>query len=267
MVCLGCGVWSGGGVRVVLGHHPSNPILRFLAQLKHRRQKAWLADSLRTHDQFVDSDKRLILARIIAEVPFPVYGLLGRPIGLRLRSPGYGSLNGRISKISLGYVSGDPTEPNKAIELEQFTGDGYLHHESGISNLMKITSLIANYSPRGRSETGPFQGDFHKDWNIERIESTPRQQATVRVNGTDVEARFISWDTPHRVILARLTIGTNPLLVSALNVSWDDLREALSSLTVLGDDQKTLTGHQQDFDESSRLLKENLLNKYQQDHP
>ena len=74
------------------------------------------------------------------------------------------------------------------------------------------------------------------------------------MNGVDVEARFITWDTPHRVVLAYLTIGTTSLSASALNVSWDDLRETLASLAVLREDQETLVGHQQDYDESSRLL-------------
>ena len=74
------------------------------------------------------------------------------------------------------------------------------------------------------------------------------------MNVVDVEARFISWDTPQRVVLAYLTVGTTSLSVSALNVSWEELRETLASLVLLREDQETLVDHQQDFDESSRLL-------------
>ena len=87
------------------------------------------------------------------------------------------------------------------------------------------------------------------------------------MNGVDIEARFISWDTPHRVVLAYLTIGTTSVNVSALNVGWDDLRETLSSLVDLQENPDVLAAHQQEFDEASRLLREDLLRKYHIDHP
>ena len=251
-------------------HPSSNPVIRFLSQLKHRRRNSKLADTLRAHDRFRDGDQRLVLARLVAAVPFPVYGLKDRPMGLQLRSPGSGSrgLEGIIDHISLGYVAGHPSQPDKAVQINQRPTEQYsqglISSDPGAAHmdLSLIRGLIANYGPRERREKDPFLGDFHRDWNVERIENTPRQQATIQVNGVDVEARFITWDTPHRVVLAYLTIATNSVNVSALNVNWDDLRETLSSLVVLQENPDVLAAHQQDFDESSRLLKEYLLSRH-----
>ena len=218
----------------------------------------------------MDGDQRVVLARLVAAAPFPVYGLKDRPMGLRLRSPGSGfhGLEGIIDHISLGYVAGHPSHPDKAVQINQRPTEQYsqglISSDPGAAhmNLSLNRGLIVNYGPRELREKDPFLGDFHRDWNVDRIENTPRQQATIPANGVDVEARFITWDTPHRVVLAYLTMGTNSLTVSALNVSWDDLRETLSSVVVLQDDQEALTSHQQDVDESSRLLNEDLLRRH-----
>ena len=272
MLCPKCGARSGGGrsIRLMASHPSSNPVIRFLSQLKHRRQNSRLADMLRVYDRFRDGDQRLVLARLVAAVPFPVYGLKDRPMGLRLRSPGSGSrgLEGIIDRISLGYVAGHPSPLDKAVQIDQCsTGQypqGLISSDPGAAHmdLSLIQSLIANYVPREFRKSDPFSESFYRDWNIDRIENTPRQQATIRVNGVDIEARFISWDTPHRVVLAYLTMGTNSVNVSALNVGWDDLRETLSSLVVLQENPDVLAAHQQEFDEASRLLKEYLLSRY-----
>lgn len=250
-------------------HHSSNPVARFLSKLKHRRRNSRLADSMRAHDRFRDGDQRVVLARLVAAAPFPVYGLKDCPMGLRLRSPGWGtrSLEGIIDHISLGYVAGHPTNPEKAVQINQRSTEQYsqglIPNLGGAhSDLLLIRNLIANYGPKGLRKTDPFLGDFHRDWNVERIENTPRQQATIQLNGIEVEVRFISWDTPHRVVLAYLTIATNSVNVSALNVGWGDLRETLSSLVNLRENSDVLAAHQQDIDESSRLLKEDFLSRH-----
>ena len=213
------------------------------------------------------------LGRYLATAPFPVYGLSDRPMGLRLRSPGRGSRgpDGPVYKFSLGYVSGDPYDPEKAVMIDQGTSEEYppdlrLNPGRADSNLSSIRDLIANYAPMRLREKGPFFGDFHRDWNIERIENTPRQQGTIRVGSDDVEAQFISWETPLRITLVHLELKTNSLSVAALNLSWDNLREALSSLVVLLDDQDALATQNQDLIDNRRLRKERYRSSHGDGH-
>ena len=169
MACPKCGAKSGGGrsIRLTATHPSSNPVARFLSKLKHRRQNSRLADSLRAHDRFRDDDQRLVLAKIVAAAPFRVYGLKDRPMGLRLRSPGWGTrgLEGNIDHIGLGYVSGDPYEPKKAVEIatEQDALDSGLRRGGAHSDLSKIESLIANYGPKELRKNDPFSENFHRD--------------------------------------------------------------------------------------------------------
>ena len=242
---------------MLFGHHSRNPIKRFIVQLLHLMRTERLSDTSTTAHPYVDGDVNLDLDQFLAASPFPVIGLKGRPMGLRLRSAGRsgGNLSGAIDRVRFGYVSGDPYEPEKAVEISQgVTGQDNRSQDSGpgaaFLDLSTIRSLIANYAPRGLREKDPFFRDFHRDWNIKRLENTPRQQATLRVNGVDVEVRFSSWDSPNRVVLARLELATNSLSVSALNLNWDDLREVMSSFVVLLEDQETFAAHQQDVNEA-----------------
>ena len=189
MACPKCRARSGGGgsIRLMASHPSNNPVIRFLSQLKHRRQNSRLADSLRVDDRFMDGDQRVVLARLVAAAPFPVHGLKDRPMGLRLRSPGWGTrgLEGNIDHISLGYVAGQPSHLDKAVQIDQHPSEQYsqglISSDPGAahSDLHLIKSLIANYGPKELREKDPFLGDFHRDWNVERIENTPRHQATI----------------------------------------------------------------------------------------
>ena len=72
---------------------------------------------------FVDTDERLSIAKLVEAALFPVFGLKGEPLGLRLRSPGWGSGGtheiDKIGEIDFGYVRGAVFEPNAAMRLVQ----------------------------------------------------------------------------------------------------------------------------------------------------
>ena len=194
---------------------------------------------------------------------FPVYGLKGRPMDLRLRSPGWGShgLDGAINQISLGYVFGDPREPEKAVQIVQgATEQDALYRDShpgaAHSDLSSIRNLIANYTPTELRKADPFFRDFYRDWNVERLQKTPHQEATIQVGNINVEVKFTSWDESQRVILARLAMENHSLRVASLNTSWEELQAILSTLVVLQEDQEAFDGHQRDRDEMSRRLYE-----------
>ena len=168
MVCPGCGDRSGGGQSVTLmfRHPPRNPFMRLLLQLKqlrHRRQYARLTDSLRTRDLFVGDDGRLNLAKLLAAAPFPVYGLKGRPSGLRLRSPGWGGKGSpsTIDHVSFGYVAGHPNQPEKAVDIEQGLNVEHDTTEPGtegglmraVVDLNAIEGLVHNYASKERQDS------------------------------------------------------------------------------------------------------------------
>ncbi len=219
---------------LVSQHPPRNPFMRLLfqlRQLRHRRQyAARLTDSLRTRNRFLGNDGRPNLARLLAAASFPVYGLKGRPMGLRLKSPGWGGQGSpsTIDRVSFGYVSGHPSRLEKAVDIKQ----GF-NVEQDYDDLNAIKSLVHNYVSEERQESYFHQGNFHQDWNQERLQKTPRQQANIQVGDTNVEAQFTIWDEPRRVILARLTLEDHPILVASLNASWVELQEALTTLVVL----------------------------------
>ena len=153
-----------------------------------------------TTDLFVGDDGRLNLAKLLAAAPFPVYGLKGRPSGLRLRSSGWGGKGSpsTIDRVSLGYIAGHPSQPEKTVDIEQGFNVEHDYHD-----LNAIESLVHNYASKEGREEYFYQGDFHRDWNWERLQKTPRQRATIQVGVMNVEVQFTSWDEPQRVILAR----------------------------------------------------------------
>ena len=268
MVCPKCGVKSGGGwgAAMAFRHPPRNPILRVLFQLRHRRRSARAIAEMRRRNPFIDGDGRVNLAGLLAAVPFPVYGLKGRPLGLRLMIPGWGGRGTpeTIDRIHFGYVAGHPSQPDKAVHIDQdLNVDDETAAPDTVGNLRRVMadlsavgSLVRNYASKERRETYFYQGDFHRDWNQERLQKTPRRQAIVQAGGMDVDVQITSWDEPQRVILARLTVGGHRLLAASLNLSWEALQEALTTLVVLQEDQETLADYQKDLDEVRRERQE-----------
>ena len=97
--------------------------------------------------------------------------------------------------------------------------------------------------------------DFYRDWNLERIQSSPKHEATVRVNGIVATVELASWYEPQRVTLAHTRIGDHPMRVTSVNLSEKELLQCLATLIVLQDDQSTLTQHIQDYQRSSQELR------------
>ena len=97
---------------------------------------------------------------------------------------------------------------------------------------------------------------MYRDWNQERLQKTTGQDATIRVGGMNVDVHFTSWDMPQRVILAHMTIEMHSLMVASLNTDWVELRETLTTLVALQEDQEALVDHQQDLHEVHRQLYE-----------
>ncbi len=259
MVCPSCGTTSGSAWTALTAvHPPKNPFMRIIfrlkqggVRLKRTGPDARLRRMMRERSAFRGNDGHLDLSQLLAAAPFPVYGLKGRPLELRLRSPGWGGRGspGEVYRAHMGYVAGEPWQPEQALDITQGpSADGET------DELRVIESLIHNYGPKEQRDAYFSQGDIHKDWNLERVQQASRKEATIHVGGMDVEVRLASWDEPQRVILARLTLGDNSLRAASLNISQDKLLEALSTLVALQGEEDVLADHQRSFEELRRDL-------------
>ena len=101
--------------------------------------------------QWIDMDATVKEFKLGQFAPFPVYGLQGRPMGLRLKNPGWGGKGSPmvIDSIHLGYVAGHPSRPEKAVDITQ--GPAV---DSGMDELGAIRSLVHNYVSEERQEPG-----------------------------------------------------------------------------------------------------------------
>ena len=154
-----------------------------------------------------------------------------------------------IDSVHLEYVVGHPSRPEKVVDITQ--GPDV---ESGMGDLGAIESVVHSYVSEEGHETYSHQGNFHRDWNEERLRNTAGQQATIQAGGMKVEVNYMSWDEPQRVILARLNLECHILRVVSMNVSWAELQDALTTLSLLKGDQETLADYQQGVDELRRKL-------------
>ena len=89
-VCLNCGTKRGAVWAQLSGSDreaPANPLARLILRLRRRRGN--MAIRPKGH-AYRNAEGRLDLRLLLEAAPFPVRGLNGRPLGLRLRSPGWG---------------------------------------------------------------------------------------------------------------------------------------------------------------------------------
>lgn len=239
MVCSKCGLKDGvswNALRPASELSPSDPLRHRLQQ--HERPK------------YLGTDGRIDLAVLVHDYSFPVFGLKGQPLGLRLRSPGWGSSIGRgmlepVYSIELGYVAGNPREPEKALSLSQ---------NRPLPELDSVEHVVENYCSQQLRNDYLRDGNFHRDWNEEQISKASRQHTTVHVGGQPVEVELASWEQPQQVVLAQLELGGHPATAAALNLSPPELLEALGTLVALQEDKEALDQHQQDFDENWREI-------------
>ncbi len=232
-------------------HPSSNPLQRLRSFLLRSMRPA------RPRSPFRRDDGTLDLAQLVAAVPFPVFGLKGRPLGLRLRSPGRSGQGDppTIVGVHFGYVAGPPSEPTHAIEIIQGrVARGEL--EAQMEDLHVIHSLVHNYGSSEQRQAYFHEGSMNRDWNLEQLKQAIRYQSTVRVGGNSVEVSLASWETPQRVLLARFVLGEAQLLAAALNVPRDSLLTALGTLVPLQEDPQALADLQRDTDDLSRMLRE-----------
>ena len=262
MVCLRCGTKSGAGwARFVASHPPRNPFIRLLLRLRYGRRSVRMAAEAHRRTPWINSEGRVDVAQLMAAVPFPVYGLKGRSLSLRLRSLGSGRSRRKgdpevIHRVNLGYVRGHPHSPEAAVSISQgpcmeLTYDAF--HE--------VESLLRNYAPQVQREAWRRQGNFYREWNIERVRQGLRHQTAIDVQGLSVEAEVTHW-SDQRVALARLSIRTHWLSAASLGLAREELVQVLGTLALLQQDHEVLDEHQRGHDEA----RAELMEHYQEHH-
>ncbi len=259
-VCSSCGSDSGAAVASLMPYHPQSLIMRGLRSFRglirsispvnrsHKRPVglSGIEDIRCRVSEYRGPDGNMDLAKLLAAIPFEAYGMTDHPLGLRLTSPGYGKTGEVIDRLNFQYVtgglhSGTRTPGERIIDIEQGPmGERYRDPEADLSSIRGLVD-----SDR----------DFYRDWNLKRIECSPKREATVRVNGTDAMVELASWHEPQQVTLAHMNIGDHPMRVTSLNLSEEELLQCLRTLTVLQEDRTALTQHIQDYNRASQELR------------
>ena len=246
-VCSGCGMEAGSAITRYTYPTPSrmkrslSPIQDLIRNISPRDR------SLRNHtSEHRGPDGNMDLAKLLAAIPFESYGMKGHPLGLCLTSPGYGRTGELIDRLHFQYVTGGLQSWNRApgeriVDIEQ--GPRGARFRDPEADLSSIRSLVDS------------DRNFYRDWNLKRIECSPKREATVRVNGTDAMVELASWHEPQHVTLAHMNIGDNPMRVTSLNLSEEELLQCLRTLIVLQEDESALTQHIQDYNRASQELR------------
>ncbi len=216
-----------------------------------------MAAEVHRRTPWISSEGRVDVAQLIATVHFPVYGLKGRSLALRLRSLGSGRKGDPkvINRVNLGYVRGHPHSPEAAVSISQGPGK-----ELTYGALHEVESLLRNYAPQVQRGAWRRQGNFHREWNIERVRQGLRHQAAIDLEELSVEAEVTHWGD-QRVALARLRIGTHWLSAASLGLAREELVQVLGALVLLQQDHEVLDEHQRGHDEARAELME-----YDQQH-
>lgn len=277
LVCPGCGLETGFGVAPLVryGRH-RNPLARLYDRLGdltglwsstptatfgdtspvnpflwpvHIVTGLWQARAQRRSSRsrkYLRPDGMLDLTLLLADLPFPVYGLRGHPLGLQLRSPGWGAENDVLTEVRLGYVTGNPLRPEKALQLAQ-GGPAYVEHPSReMRGTDVVHDLIANYAPSEGKEPFDRMEEVNRDWNWNRLREAERRPVTLTIAGTVVEAEIASWKEPRLVNLASITMRDGSLVAASLAISEAEFLHVLESLVRLQGAPDLVDEHQRD---------------------
>ena len=246
-VCSNCGREEGSAIARYTYPRPSlmkrslSPFQELIRNISPRYRPL-----RRGMSEYRGPDGNMDLAKLLAAIPFEAYGMKDHPLGLRLTSPGYGRTGEVIDRLHFQYVTGGLQSGNRApgeriIDIEQGPmGKRYRDPEADLSSIRGLVD-----SDR----------DFYRDWNLERLESSPNHAATVKVNGTDAMVELTSWHEPQQVTLAHINIGDHQMRVTSLNLSEEELLQSLGTLIVLQEDPSALTQHVQDYKRASQELR------------
>ena len=253
MFCRTCGEKSVEGRAVTYSRKDNGNVLkRLLYRLKGRHL---FVAALRRNASYGTATGLIDLSRLVADAAFPVYGLKGSPLGLRLEGIGWGSKgNGRtVDRVTLTYVATGPKGAQQAIELSQHADTSGTSAENRVSReLNAIVSLVKSHGSEELRREYRRRGNIHRDWNLARISSAEGRRLTVEVDGAPVEVELAFWWEPEPVVLAHIMRDGDSILATSIGITHVRLLSLLKTMVVLQRDPETLAGHQQEYEQFYR---------------
>ena len=254
MFCRTCGEKSVEGRAVTYSHKDTVNILKRL--MYWLKKKCLFVAFLTRKSRYENEEGFIDLSRLVADAAFPVYGLKGSPLGLRLGGIGWSSTgNGRtVDRVTLTYVAGGgPKGAKQAIELTPHADTTGVSNESRLSReLDAILSLVTSHGSEELKGEYQRRGNIHRDWNLARISSAERRRLTVEVDGAPAEVELAFWWESEPVGLAHIMRDGDSILATSIGITHVRLLSLLKTMVVLQRDPETLAGHQQEHEQTYR---------------
>ena len=205
---------------------------------------------LRRRAPFEGLDGCIDVVRLVNRARFPVYGLVGNPLGMRLHGVSWGgSRNGRaVHHVTLRYAADAASGPERAIVLSQ--GPGAMREttvERLSSELDAIMSLVPSHSTEALRREYRRSGNIHRDWNLARIRDTERRRLVVGIDGASMDVDLAYWWKPEQVALAHVTSEGRSIMAASVGMSHVELLGALKTMVVLQAHPDTLAAHRREY--------------------
>ena len=249
MFCRTCGEKSVGERAVTHSRKDNGNVLKRL--LYRPKERRLFVAALRRNASYETVTGLIDLSRMVADAAFPVYGLKGSPLGLRLEDVGWSSKgNGRtVDRVTLTYPATGPKGAQQAIELRQHADTTGVSNESRLSSeLLAIVGLVPSHGSEELRREYLRRGNIHRDWNLARISSAERRRLTVEVDGGPGEVELAFWWEPEPVVLAHIMRDGDSILATSIGITHVRLLSLLKTMVVLQRDPETLAGHQQEYE-------------------
>ena len=204
----------------------------------------------RRRPRFEDAEGRIDIRRLLARAAFPVYGLVGNPLGLRLNGVVWGgSRNGRaVNRVALHYATRATSGPERAIVLSQ--GPGAMRESIEVrlsSELNAIMSVVPSHSTEALRREYLRSGNIHRDWNLARIRDSERRRLAVGIDGASMDIELAYWWKPEQVALVCVASEARSITAASVGMTHVELLGALKTMVVLKGYPDTLAAHQQEY--------------------
>ena len=245
--CQRCGAHS-----FMEGTNPYDPITDNFPQRLLPRLRWSLA---RRRPPFEDAGRQADLSRLLARIGFPVYGIEGGQLGMRLREVEFGRReNGYgVGRVSFLYVGIGPSLPRRALTLRQGVGGSLASTENCLdAELQAIICLVMSHGGDDLRKEYLGKGNIHRDWNLERIGRTPRRRLSLVANGKPVEVDLAFWWEPEPVTLAHLAPEGHAILATSIGISHVNMLGLLKTMVTLQNDPEALKEHRQAYRDARR---------------